>query len=977
MTQGGWQRLVGDGRRHHGPGRFAIPAYSEFMPPPRLAIKPYGSEESSVFDPRDPFGWKVNEYEEQWELRPGLAHIAKNFLGDMAKLAAGKSSDGIALRTLTKNPFWPRELSERAGSLRHERLVLILPLALSRTQDDKGRVRWTLFGGSEQGPEKAFWKSFVAGPGVPLPAESGVGFIRRLLREAYGDGPDDLLSGGFRILPGAEDPAMPMHWRPGRLPAWALPFVLKKGEPVRRVRYLLTFRPFSRLPASIRSAYLEGRLHLLPFPGSLRFWGISPIFNLQRELPFAFQIPLLDTFMRSENLHGIRILQSGWMHEPSEDSPQPDHSHGPVRNTYRRTHRWARIHRDENELAVTGIEDRLAHVLFSAAPEDIGLYGKPMARNYQMWTQDYRLLLDGPRAGRADLERAAAALRKGGHFGYRFIFPAMRAGRHEVYWHRPLVAFRAAAGEEPVVLEDAPTGYLTAYRADRSDLARPVELWPRLLKRPLHRAAVSLAAAAPTAFGHRTAMNLRKLMDAWELMDQRPLRSGFARSILTASKDESLADWLAHVEELGGRSIGGRLLVDEITERLGPDPDPKSSAKGLGAAPSLTFAKTAQRQFETAFWSTIRRLAHGRFVNKDNADCVQDQATRSHRVSRGRDLAALGDYLIDHYRSAIRDAGMARRALVGDAPFAWRTDFDYDWSGGWLANRRRTQQERNLIVVIPGRNRREAVIMADHYDTAYMEDVYEKARGGSGARLAAAGADDNHSATAALMLAAPIFLALSREGRLGCDIWLVHLTGEEFPSDCLGARNLAQQLIERTLRLRVPGRRSADLSRTRIRGAYILDMVAHNNDKNRGVFQISPGAGRQSLWLAYQAHRANSSWNQSVPAWNSRPGRRHCGQGVRSPDPHGRTIPAIARHLAVHGEVRLPYDPRSSLFNTDGQIFSDAGIPVVLFMENYDINRVGYHDTHDTMANIDLDYGAAVAAIAIESVARAARQERI
>ena len=26
-------------------------------------------------------------------------------------------------------------------------------------------------------------------------------------------------------------------------------------------------------------------------------------------------------------------------------------------------------------------------------------------------------------------------------------------------------------------------------------------------------------------------------------------------------------------------------------------------------------------------------------------------------------------------------------------------------------------------------------------------------------------------------------------------------------------------------------------------------------------------------------------------------------------------------------------------------------------MENYDINRHGYHDTHDTMTNIDFDYG--------------------
>jgi len=48
----------------------------------------------------------------------------------------------------------------------------------------------------------------------------------------------------------------------------------------------------------------------------------------------------------------------------------------------------------------------------------------------------------------------------------------------------------------------------------------------------------------------------------------------------------------------------------------------------------------------------------------------------------------------------------------------------------------------------------------------------------------------------------------------------------------------------------------------------------------------------------------------------------------------------------------------------------------VLFMENYDINRQGYHDTHDTLENIDLDYGAALAAIVIESVARAATQRK-
>ena len=57
-----------------------------------------------------------------------------------------------------------------------------------------------------------------------------------------------------------------------------------------------------------------------------------------------------------------------------------------------------------------------------------------------------------------------------------------------------------------------------------------------------------------------------------------------------------------------------------------------------------------------------------------------------------------------------------------------------------------------LVVVIPGRDRRRAVIMGDHYDTAYMEDHYGYMHGGKGPRLAAAGADDNHSATATLMV---------------------------------------------------------------------------------------------------------------------------------------------------------------------------------------------------------------------------------
>jgi hypothetical protein len=276
-------------------------------------------------------------------------------------------------------------------------------------------------------------------------------------------------------------------------------------------------------------------------------------------------------------------------------------------------------------------------------------------------------------------------------------------------------------------------------------------------------------------------------------------------------------------------------------------------------------------------------------------------------------------------------------------------------------------------MVIPGRDRHRAVIMADHYDTAYMEDIYYKEQGGSGARLASAGADDNLSATAALMRAAPIFCELSKEGRLGCDIWLIHLTGEEFPSDCLGARNICQQLIEGKLKLRLSKDKEKALSDVQIQGAFILDMVAHNNDSERDKFQISPGMGEESVWLAYQAHMANEIWNASTDIWNMRPSRRRCARGKRSSDE--KTVPEIALHPKLDGEIRLPRDPKSTLYNTDAQIFSDAGIPVVLFMEDYDISRHGYHDSHDTMTNIDLDYGAAVTAIAIEAVSRSATEE--
>src|SRR5207245_836627 len=101
-----------------------------------------------------------------------------------------------------------------------------------------------------------------------------------------------------------------------------------------------------------------------------------------------------------------------------------------------------------------------------------------------------QFLLDGPSASRPELQQAFDALAEGGVFGYRFQFPAMRVGLHEVYWQRPLVAYLDPQTEQPTVLHDSPLGFLTAFPADRPDPARPIELWPRLLQREPHLAAL-------------------------------------------------------------------------------------------------------------------------------------------------------------------------------------------------------------------------------------------------------------------------------------------------------------------------------------------------------------------------------------------------------------------------------------------------------------------------------------------------------
>ena len=453
----GWQKLAPPVDWLRGEGKYPVDAYSEFTPPPWVGWKPYEHRgpDPELFAADDPYGWQVGEFEEVIELQAGLAQVGHQMLDKLARLLDGNPDTGLPVLDVANNPYWPAELAAEP-KLPHERCLTLLPLALSRTQDDKGRVRWTLFGNSEQGPGRAFWKSFFSAPKKELPAEQAIGFFCRLLNAVYGeesDGATGLRKAGFRILPD-DEPAYPF-WAE-QLPSWTTEFLLPERATKDCAKYLLTFRSFGRLPAAIRKAYLDGSLHLLPFPGSLACWGVPGYRQLQRELPLAVQIPLQFMVSRHRMPVGLRVPQAGFLHEPTAERPTAPHHATMIRNTYKRTHRWDKILRDQDELALIGKEDQLLHVLFSTLPDDLDLYDKPMARNVQLWTEDHRLLLDGPHATPEQLKNAMRTVQAGGLFGYRFQFPAMRVGEHEVYWHRPLVAYRDKAGE-PIVMPDAPS----------------------------------------------------------------------------------------------------------------------------------------------------------------------------------------------------------------------------------------------------------------------------------------------------------------------------------------------------------------------------------------------------------------------------------------------------------------------------------------------------------------------------------------
>jgi hypothetical protein len=228
--------------------------------------------------------------------------------------------------------------------------------------------------------------------------------------------------------------------------------------------------------------------------------------------------------------------------------------------------------------------------------------------------------------------------------------------------------------------------------------------------------------------------------------------------------------------------------------------------------------------------------------------------------------------------------------------------------------------QSNLIALIAGQDENAApVVLADHIDSAVAEDTFND----SGQRVTTPGANDNSTATATLLQAAKI-LRVAHPKR---PIWLVHLTGEEFPAVDLGARHFLSEILR---------------SKKDIYGVVITDFIGSHQPGSRR-FQISPTAVSGSERFAAMALDAAGDM--------------------------------------FLGDVEAIYQARNkmrnSVFQTDLLEFEFRGFPGILFNADMDYSRPEtnnphYHQSTDVVANIDLDFSAKVSRIAIESALRMA-----
>ena len=288
MPKPGWKRLAAGTSWFP---RRAIPDSRLFRVHAAAAAgprNPTAQASPAGFDPADPWGWPVTEYEEALELQPGLLHWPEQLLGALQHWGAASRPTASPAASCGAIPIGRSACiagrarrtnatcCSAAGPLAHPGRQGPRALDALRRAASKGRaglLAGLLRRRGASGPPSGPWTSSAGCSPPPMAnRRSALADLRRAGLRIYSS-PDICLAAVVerrsRCLPGPR----PYRWQP--------------GQSLRGVRYLLTFCPFGRCRPPCAGPIWRATSTCCRFRAAWCSSARRLICKLQKELPVA------------------------------------------------------------------------------------------------------------------------------------------------------------------------------------------------------------------------------------------------------------------------------------------------------------------------------------------------------------------------------------------------------------------------------------------------------------------------------------------------------------------------------------------------------------------------------------------------------------------------------------------------------------------------------------------------------------------
>ena len=648
---------------------FPLRAYSEFMPPPYVGMKPYAPDRGALRRDvrRRPIRTARHRRVRAGARSRARARSDRGAPGRRARQAARGEPHALSQTLLEGNPAWPAELAAARAAARSV-TIRSCSRSAARAVAHAGR----------QGQRRAGRCSARA-----TTARRPV-----LGRSSTRPRSRELLAwvAGMRRASGASSPRVrPIVPAPAR--------GARRRSAAARARHVHAVRAAAGAsPRRVSRARARARAE----PGqpracsSIRGYRAARARAAARDAdPAAAPVPARRGQLRDP--------------DPAVGLARRGQERGGARPSRRRRRSSAAIagsgSRATRASATDAYHDKVSVALFSTDPVDDRSLRQ--AARAQLADLDRGLPAAARRPERRSAMRSRApanAVDAGGRFGYRMYYPPMRAGVREVFWHFPLVA-RA----KPRALS---RGAARLRHRARPTGSRRIGLAAAAARAPAHVAAArAVRRATPATRATRRATTSASCSSARELLGEPLRRRSRARCCTSAKHDDARRVARRAAEPRADHAAGGA-LARHAAALIGADRPPARRSCSISSARARSRSRSgrsiAQPRARRVSPEERRRRHRGQPRQARRARRAKAAHIARARAARSRGARRSPARALSRADRAARHDG---RAEVVDHVFRWETDFAFPWMDGWAKNQD-APAERNIVLMIPGKRPR-------------------------------------------------------------------------------------------------------------------------------------------------------------------------------------------------------------------------------------------------------------------------------